>query len=80
MKSDSTVINPFVVGHSHVYGWCVYDSRYGYKPAYEACADLLPPIVQDENGTLCESPVMLRNYIAAMNLKNRLFKALLNNA
>lgn len=76
----NSVKNPFIVGNSSVYGWCVYDSRYGYAPAYEACADLLPPIVQDEYGAVCETPVLLRNKAAAMNLKNRLFKALLNNA
>ena len=76
---ETPVKNPFVVGHSDVYGWCVYDTRYGYSPAYIACCELLQPIVKDENGGIYETPVLLRNRIAAMTLKNKLFLSYIKN-
>lgn len=64
----------FYYNRSTCYGWCVYDRLY-QAPAYEACADLLPPIKQDESGTTTESPVMLRSEYAAMRLCSRLNRA-----
>ena len=61
----------FYYNQSSVYGWCVYD-RQTNTPAYEACADLLPPIRQDENGTITESPVLLDTEYQAMRLCTRL--------
>ena len=48
----------FYYNRSTVYGWCVYDRKTD-TPAYDACAELLPPVRQDESGTTTESPVML---------------------
>lgn len=62
----------FVYGHSHIYGWCVYDRACGMIPAYEACHELLPPVKVDESGTICESPVLLQTEYAAMSLCRRL--------
>ena len=46
----------FYYSRSTVYGWCVYD-RQTQTPAYEACADLLPPVKQDQSGITTESPI-----------------------
>lgn len=62
----------FVYSKSNVYGWCVYDTKLGRLPAYQACCELLPPIKVDESGTVCESPVMLRSEYEAMKLRRRL--------
>ena len=62
----------FVYSKSNVYGWCVYDTKHGRLPAYQACCELLPPIKVDESGTVCESPVMLRSEYEAMKLRRRL--------
>ena len=62
----------FTYGQSRVYGWCVYDRERGQSPAYEACCEMLPPIRQDESGTVCESPVLLKNEYAAMSLCRKL--------
>ena len=61
----------FYYNRSVVYGWCVYD-RQIQMPAYDACAELLPPVRQDENGTVTESPTMLENEYMAMRLCARL--------
>lgn len=61
----------FYYSQSSVYGWCVYD-RQTHTPAYDACADLLPPVRQDESGTVTESPVMLESEYKAMRLCSRL--------
>lgn len=61
----------FYYNRSVVYGWCVYD-RQVQMPAYDACAELLPPVRQDENGTVTESPTMLENEYKAMRLCARL--------
>lgn len=61
----------FYYSQSHVYGWCVYDRKYG-SPAYEACADLLPPVREDIDGAIMESPTMLENEYKAMRLCARL--------
>ena len=61
----------FFYNHSSVYGWCVYDREYG-SPAYEACAELLPPVKEDIDGTIMESPTMLENEYKAMRLCARL--------
>ena len=61
----------FYYNRSVVYGWCVYD-RQVQMPAYDACAELLPPVRQDENGTVTESPTMLENEYVAMRLCARL--------
>lgn len=53
----------FYYNRSNVYGWCVYD-RHTHQPAYEACADLLPPLRQDETGTYCESPICQTEWMA----------------
>lgn len=59
-------------GKSHIYGYCVYDTQAGHNPAYTACCELLPPISSDENGTICESPVLLENEYQAARLCGRL--------
>ena len=64
--------NRFVYSKSSVYGWCVYDTKNGTHPAYEACCELLDPIKSDESGTTCESPILLKNEYAAMKLCRRL--------
>ena len=61
----------FYYNRSIVYGWCVYD-RKTHTPAYDACAELLPPVRQDENGTIMESPTMLESEYKAMRLCSRL--------
>lgn len=61
----------FFYNHSSVYGWCVYDRLYG-SPAYEACAELLPPVKKDIDGAIMESPTMLENEYKAMRLCSRL--------
>ena len=61
----------FYYSRSTVYGWCVYD-RETHMPAYNACAELLPPVRQDESGTVTESPVLLENEYKAMRLCTRL--------
>lgn len=61
----------FYYSKSSVYGWCVYD-REVQMPAYNACAELLPPVRQDENGTITESPTLLENEYKAMRLCARL--------
>lgn len=66
----------FTYSYSRVYGWCVYDRERGQSPAYEACSELLPPVKVDESGTVCESPVLLKNEYAAMSLCRRLNVAL----
>lgn len=58
----------FTYGHSSVYGWCVYDRERGHSPAYEACCEMLPHIMQNERGAVCESPVLLKSEYAAMSL------------
>lgn len=57
----------FYYSKSMVYGWCVYD-RQTQTPAYEACAEFLPPVKQDESGTTMETPVMLETEYKAMRL------------
>lgn len=61
----------FYYSKSSVYGWCVYD-RQIQMPAYDACAELLPPVRQDENGTVTESPTLLESEYKAMRLCARL--------
>ena len=53
----------FYYNRSIVYGWCVYD-RQTNMPAYEACADLLPPVRQDESGIVTVSPICETEYLA----------------
>lgn len=57
----------FYYSKSMVYDWCVYD-RQTNQPAYEACAEFLPPVKQDESGTTMETPVMLETEYKAMRL------------
>lgn len=59
---------------SHIYGWAVYD-REIQMPAYDACAELLPPVRHDETGTVTESPVLLASEFKAMRLATRLNSA-----
>ena len=61
----------FYYNRSMVYGWCVYDRQTG-TPAYEACAEYLPPVKQDESGTTTESPILLGNEYKAIRLCTRL--------
>lgn len=61
----------FFYSHSSIYGWCVYDREYG-SPAYMACAEILPPVYDGENGAVDESPVLLENEYKAMRLCARL--------
>lgn len=61
----------FYYNYSGVYGWCVYD-RQTKMPAYDACAELLPPIRQDESGTITESPILLESEYRAMRLCSKL--------
>lgn len=61
----------FFYNQSNIYGWCVYDRRYG-SPAYEACAELLPPVKEDIDGAVMESPTMLENEYKTMRLCARL--------
>ena len=60
----------FFYNHSSVYGWCVYDREYG-SPAYMACADLLPPVYDGENGKITVDPCCETEY-QAMRLCARL--------
>lgn len=57
----------FYYAHSSVYGWAVYNRQTG-DPAYIGCCAYLPPVRQDESGTLCESPVLLPNELSALKL------------
>ena len=61
----------FYYSKSSVYGWCVYD-RQTQTPAYDACAWLLPPVRQNEDGQVDESPVLLESEYKAMRLCSRL--------
>ena len=61
----------FYYNRSSVYGWCVYD-RQTQTPAYDACADLLPPVYTGEDGSIDESPVLLESEYKAMRLCSRL--------
>ena len=45
----------FYYGRSNVYGWCVYD-RNTNSPAWDACAELLPPIYEGESGKVTVDP------------------------
>jgi hypothetical protein len=65
-------IKRFYYCHSSTYGWCVYDREQHHTPAYWACNTMLPPVKVDESGTVCESPVLLKNEYAAMSLCRRL--------
>lgn len=58
----------FYYNQSVVYGWCVYDRDAHHQPAYNACAELLPPVRQDENGTVTESPILMKSEYSAMRL------------
>ena len=60
----------FYYSHSHVYGWAVYD-RQTNTPAWEACAQYLPPVSNDEDGIVTEDPCCDTEY-AAMRLCSRL--------
>lgn len=64
----------FYYSRSITYGWCVYD-RHTHTPAYDACADLLPPVKWDESGMLAESCTLLESEYKAMSLCRRLNKA-----
>lgn len=64
----------FYYSKSTVYGWCVYD-RQTQTPAYEACADLLPPVYQGEDGTVTRTPVLLSGEYEAMRLCTKLNSA-----
>ena len=61
----------FYYSKSIIYGWCVYD-RNTNEPAYNACAELLPPVKQDESGTVTVSPTMLESEYKAMSLCTKL--------
>lgn len=67
--------NRFYYAYSNIYGWTVYDRENGNGPAYDACAELLPPVRQDEMCTVMESPVRLGEY-QAMRLARRLNSAI----
>ena len=45
----------FYYNRSHVYGWCVYD-RDTNSPAWDACAELLPPVYEGESGKVTVDP------------------------
>ena len=55
-KGGITMKRRFYYNRSTVYGWCVYDRETG-MPAYEACAELLPPLYEGEDGTHYVSPI-----------------------
>lgn len=55
--------NRFYYDRSTVYGWCVYD-RNTNTPAYDACAELLPPLRHDETGTYTVSPICETEFMA----------------
>lgn len=63
--------NRFYYTKSMVYGWAVYD-RQTNQPAWDACAEILPPVYEGENGAVDESPVLLENEYKAMRLCARL--------
>ena len=60
----------FYYSRSTIYGWCVYD-RQTNSPAYEACAELLPPVSDNEEGRVCVSPICDTEY-QAMRLCTKL--------
>lgn len=61
----------YYYSRSNVYGWCVYD-RQTHQPAYEACMYLLPPVKEDRNGNVYESPILLESEYKAIRLCARL--------
>ena len=61
----------FYYNRSTVYGWCVYD-RQTQTPAYEASAQLLPPVSENNGGTITRSVVMLSGEYEAMRLCSKL--------
>ena len=65
--------NRFYWSKSNVYGICVYDRERGNIPAYDACAEFLPPEKIDSNGTITTiSPILLENEFQAMRICTRL--------
>lgn len=64
----------FYYSRSIVYGWCVYD-RQTNQPAYSACAELLPPVSDNEEGKVCVSPICEGEF-QAMRLCTRLNSAI----
>lgn len=62
--------NRFYYTKSMVYGWAVYDREYG-SPAYIACAEILPPVYDGENGKITVDPCCETEY-QAMRLCSRL--------
>lgn len=64
----------FYYSRSTVYGWCVYD-RQTNTPAYEACAEYLPPVDADESGITYVSPICDTEY-QAMRICTKLNRAI----
>ena len=61
----------FYYNRSTVYGWCVYD-RQTQMPAYEACAEYLPPVdTGNQFEIMYESPLCDTEF-QAMRLCTRL--------
>ena len=54
----------FYYTRSNVYGWAVYD-RSTQTPAWDGCAELLPPVKSDEHGTVTADPCCLTEYSAS---------------
>lgn len=69
-RKETPMEKRFYYCRSHVYGWAVYD-RQTNTPAWEACAQYLPPVRQDENGTVTVDPCCDSEY-AAMRLCTKL--------
>ena len=63
--------NRFYYTKSIIYGWAVYD-RQTNQPAWDACAEILPPVTVNEDGAVYESPVLLESEYKAMRLCARL--------
>lgn len=60
----------FYYTKSMVYGWAVYD-RQTNQPAWDACAEILPPVYDGENGKITVDPCCETEY-QAMRLCSRL--------
>ena len=66
--------NRFYYTKSMVYGWAVYD-RQTNQPAWDACAEILPPVYEGENGKITVDPCCETEY-QAMRLCMKLNRAI----
>ena len=63
----------FYYTRSIIYGWAVYD-RQTNKPAWDACAEILPPVYEGKYGKITVDPCCETEY-QAMRLCMKLNRA-----